>query len=99
MNYLKLLLVIMLLITSMMANALTYIKCSCSDVDGAYNRSCYSTTSCSTCCCMGLDPSRGCGSALGSKPASGVGGNKMSSGYEGPTIGTILPGVAPKTIK
>lgn len=33
------------------ANAISWISCGCSDKAGNFQRSCYSTTSCQTCCC------------------------------------------------
>lgn len=55
-----------------------YTKCKCKDKVGTYNRSCYSTTDCATCC--------------GFKLANPGDEGNVREGYEGPKKGVILQG-------
>ena len=45
---------------SMNANALSWISCGCSDKSSHFQRSCYSTTSCQTCCCYEKEDGSNC---------------------------------------
>lgn len=60
-----------------------WINCSCSDNVGSYGtRSCYSTSSCDTCCCYGLETANGChGSAVVAFKNPNAGGGPMRARF------------------